>query len=525
MPEFLLRAGTSEYHVSRYYSQNGFVRAYRLVVLLSCVLSMAGGALWLWRRTIFRRSNLLASRLKSLLAIQVFRSDATLLGMLDRYAGLTLLAIATIILVFSMFTMPIRSDEASMYTSVASSVLPLWSVAYIAPNNHVGYAALVWAGHFIWSDGIPGMRIFSLFAWVLSIVILHQILVELFGHGSISLVALAMTLPMTLTLAVLARGYSVGGLLIYASLLMGLRRQKLMDALLAGVTSGIALWIVPSMFYGVAFISAVIMWKLWEDKRLAFATTILFSVVAVLTAAILYLPVILVSGTESLLANEWITPRSFDRVMAEYGYWLLGLFADGCQVGADCSLFAGKLALIAILCAVVHRLFFDSRRKLLLPLLAVAVFMIPLVQRVLPPPRTMAFMAPIILILCCGTRVRRLQLLYTGLATLASLMLLLQGRATVQNDIGFASDHAQPAAQVIARSSFLLVQTSSWIDRGCLRFYLNREGWRGDISVVGRGETFDAPWVFEGRLTTDQSKLVLARYQPTSVIGLYTAAQ
>jgi hypothetical protein len=181
MPEFLLRAGTSEYHINRYYSENGFVRAYRLVLLLSCVLSVAGVALSFWRRTISRGSSLLASRIKHLLAIHVFRTDSTLLGVLDRYAGSTLLGIATIILVFSMFTMPIRSDEALMYTSVASSVLPLWSVAYIAPNNHVGYAALVWVGHFIWGDAVPGMPIFGLFAWVLSIVILHQILVELLG--------------------------------------------------------------------------------------------------------------------------------------------------------------------------------------------------------------------------------------------------------------------------------------------------------------------------------------------------------
>jgi hypothetical protein len=157
--------------------------------------------------------------------------------------------------------------------------------------------------------------------------------------------------------------------------------------------------------------------------------------------------------------------------------------------------------------------------------LAIAIFMIPLVQRVLPPPRTMAFMAPILLILCCGTRAPWLQSLYVGVAIFASLMLLLQGRASVQNDIGFASDHAQPAAQVIARSPFRFVQTSSWIDRGCLRFYLKREGWRGDIRVVERGETFDAPWVFEGRSTIDQSKIVLPGYQPASVMGLYTAAQ
>jgi hypothetical protein len=112
---------------------------------------------------------------------------------------------------------------------------------------------------------------------------------------------------------------------------------------------------------------------------------------------------------------------------------------------------------------------------------------------------------------------------YVSLAVNTVYFLLLQGTNVVRNDVGFASNDAPQAARLVMNSSSELVQTSDWIDYGCLRFYLRRGGWKGSVRVLGRAERFDAPWVFkpQAELSDPASGLLPEEYQYTSVKGLY----
>lgn len=513
MPDILVKSGISRYHVEHYLTDTTFLRAYRCSLFLSCLFIFLGGALWFLQAQVVALLALLRSRLKELLAIRqvTAQESAFRLATFDRYAGVVLLGVAAVVMLIGMFTMPIRGDEAVMYDSVASSTLPVWAVAYIAPNNHVGYSSLVWLGHFFWDDSISGMRWFSFVAWLLAIVLLAQICLETFQRYSLSLIALAMTLPMMMTLAVLSRGYILGALLIYSALLMGLRGKGPWDALIAGLPGSLALWVVPSMLYGVVLISGVILWNQWADKKRALLMALTFASVAILGAMVLYLPIVLVSGLDKLIGNKWVAPIAWEEVRAQYGHWLKWRTLP--------VLFSGAIAPAVLVCVGIQRLAYKPQlRLIILAILPLIVFLFPLLQWTLPPPRAFAFIAPLVFIFWGGFRLQWWwHAIYSGLALTAAVVILMQGTNVVRNNIAQASDSASEAAHIIAQTPFATVQTLDYDpDYACLRFYLRRESWKDIIKV---NQQPNAPFVFATTLEE-----VPAGYKRTSVQGLYQSA-
>jgi hypothetical protein len=526
MPAILSWAGVSRYHLAHYYTDASFVRAYRFGLVFSCLLVLSGSILYFLRIRILKMCSAIISQLKRLFVIHWALHHTSVLVKLDRCSGSALLGVASVVMVVAMFTMPIRADEAIMYDSVSSSILPLWAVAYIAPNNHVGYAALVWLGNFLWGDSIPGMRLFSFLAWVFCLVILCQIYIEIFYDDfSLSLIAISMTLPMIMTLGLLSRGYSLGALLIYAALLMALRGKTVGDALLTGFVGSLALWVVPSMLYGILLISGIILWKYWDDKKYAFLTSLIFSSVSMLGAIVLYLPILVVSGKENLLENQWVIPQARASIAAGYGAWLSDLFFGECKVDRDCPLFSGPVASVAFLSVVLQRLFcLPKRRLIVLALLPFAIFIFPLLYGRLPPPRAVAFIAPLILLFWGGSNTSWVRIVNSILALVALFTILFYGTSMIENDVSFSSNNAQEAASLLAQSPPMPVQTKSWVDYGCLRFYLRRAGWKEMVRVIKHTDYYNAPWVFEGRRTDQQRASHLAEgYERTSITGLYRA--
>jgi hypothetical protein len=508
MPEILSRSGVSLYHIEHYWTDANFVKVRGFGLLASIILILLGLGLWLLREKVFAGLRSVKDRLRRMLVIRL-ESKST---RFDHYSGFALLGSALVVLLVAIFRMPIRCDEAGMYDGVCSSMLPLWAVAYISPNNHVGYALFVWLGHFFWHDSVAGMRIFSLSAWILSVLVLSQIYFELFEGYSVSLIAISMTTPLVMTLGMLARGYALGGLLIYLALRMLLRQRDHKDALLAGVIGSFALWVVPSMLYGIVLVAGVILWRQWDNKGYAFRSFLWFVGTAVFCAMLLYMPIVLVSGLSSLIDNPDVRSKPWADISHDYGPWLMRLFT---------RLFPnfiaiGGLLLVGFSCFLSR----PSRRWIILALLPLAILLLPLLQRVLPPYRTLAYITPLVLIFWAGTRFRRMGALYGGLALIGSVFILWNGTGPVRNNVAGASDTAPDAAVMLAHRRPDTVQTMSYdADYASLRFYLRRAGWNGSVEV---SKKLDAPWVFE---TNFEKGVIPEGYQPTSVSGLYSISQ
>lgn len=507
-PQILVKAGISQYHVEHYWTAEKSNQIRSLSFVASIVLIVVGIVLWHQRAIVFGSLAGAISRLKDALRIRSQEPAPTSVSRIDFYSGLTSLLIAAIIMVIAALQMPIRCDEAAMYDSVCSSILPVWAVAYISPNNHVGYSLFVWLGHFIWHDNVAGMRIFSILSWMVSALVLSQIYLELFRTHSLSLIAVAMTAPMIMTLGVLARGYSLGALLIYIALLVALRQTDLKDLILGGLIAGVALWVVPSMLYGVAVIAGLTLWRHWDQKNHGLRLALCFVGASILGAAVLYAPVILVSGWRSLIANQYVVSRPLSEISNGYVAWLASFFK---------SAFPTLIVLATLMIAALQRLIVKPSKHLLaLSLIPLAVFILPLLQGVLPPSRTLIFMIPLILIFWGGSHHRNIGMAYGVLALAASFFIVWHGTGLLRNDVAGASDSAPSAAQVIALHPGETVETAAYDgDYACLRFYLRRAGWNGSVKV---SEQFAGPWLFESNL---KDGLTPEGYQSTSVAGLY----
>ncbi|HUP20709.1 MAG TPA: hypothetical protein VM778_12250 [Gemmatimonadota bacterium] len=223
----------SEYHLRTYLTPELARRGYRLA-LLSVALLTAGGAVgWTRAETIAARVRAEAARFRQLVTAPPATPHPASRPW-DRVGGAALLLVSAAVAIRALVAFPVRGDEAAMYDSVASSWVPLWLVAGISTNNHPGYSALVWAGHFLWGDGVTGMRLFSLVFWGLSVVVAGRLHAGLVGRRSLALVALAFALPPVLTQGILARGHILTVCLGLLAALVAARSEGTGDAVRAG---------------------------------------------------------------------------------------------------------------------------------------------------------------------------------------------------------------------------------------------------------------------------------------------------
>jgi hypothetical protein len=132
----------------------------------------------------------------------------------------------------------------------------------------------------------------------------------------------------------------------------------------------------------------------------------------------------------------------------------------------------------------------------------------------------MVFMVPLLLMFLSAPQ-SSARHLYAMVAIVVSVGLLTAGTTVFSNAIGYPSDNAEAAAKAIQRGGYLEVQTQSWADYSCLRFYLRRERWPGTISVV-EDQNYHARWFFAGQTSgVPVSTYLPANYQKTLIIGLY----
>lgn len=511
IPMLLARSGVSEYHIQRYWSDGRFPQYYRCGQVCLLAMSLAGAAAWAWRERLCRGAVACGSRLPRLVVARPTDEVVVRGWPIDRYAGLALLAVGAGSILRDILTWPVRGDEATMYLTVCHSPLPLWAVAYISPNNHVEYASLVWAGHFIWGGDVAGMRVFSLAAWLLTAPLLSRISVELFGTRSWSLAAIAMTMPYSLVFGTLARGYALGMFWGLLSLLMVLRSRDIADALLAGCAAGLSLLAVPSMIYAVAIGCGLILWRVRDNRPRGASLAAAYLGSSIAVAAILYTPILLFSGAKAVFANEHVASHPMAEVAREYGSWLAREMGE---------IFASPIGLLALLAATVARTWGRGKGWTVMPaLLILSVMFLPLLQRVLPPIRTFGFIAPLALMAWGGVPSRRVHLVYAGLALIGALVMILPGLEPSRRVAWDASDSARQAALAIEAEPGRTAQgTSLGPDFACLKFYLEQDRWPGTYWASGDPQ---ADWVFDPRLGPDD----VPGYEPSPVRGLFRASR
>jgi branched-subunit amino acid transport protein AzlD len=219
--------------------------------------------------------------------------------------------------------LPMRYDEALTYNGYACGQYTAQFLAYTAPNNHVFHTILVRGSILLLGNAPEVIRLPALLAGLLCIPAVFLCSRVVFGTSGWVAAALTAVFPYLVLYSVNARGYSLIVLFtaLAATCALGVLRKPGGGSvlLLAGV-SALGMWTIPTMMFPVAGIAV------WLAAELLMGTTgltgvkrlveairwpVLYVMLTVLLAALLYAPVMVVSGLGSLVDNRFVKALPF----------------------------------------------------------------------------------------------------------------------------------------------------------------------------------------------------------------------
>ncbi|MFD1469568.1 hypothetical protein ACFQ48_15170 [Hymenobacter caeli] len=386
-------------------SAAGFARAQATALSAACALLLATG-LALAGRPGRRQLAALAAETRAAWAGTGARL-AALSPAQRRAAGLNL-ALLTAVRLFFSIVKSYHADEVASYDFFIRRGLLAVSSFYPIPNNHVLSDTLSWLFFRLNPDLWFTLRLPVLLTATAGTGLLFGGLVR-FGTFRAALVALTLFAWVQLCLynAVAGRGYwllmTLAGVHFFAAVALLARpggpRVAWATLLLSGV---LGCYTLPSFAYVVASAGSYLgLVYLRRRDWAGLGRTAAVAAGVGAGAALLYAPLLLLSGWRRLLANGYVAPRPWPEMVRElpaFAWFTEGTLAGQRTVGALLFLAGlgafgwlwrarGQAGLAPDLRAAVHRLGPPALWFVLLPYALLAV------QRVLPPERVLLYKA------------------------------------------------------------------------------------------------------------------------------------
>jgi hypothetical protein len=344
----------------------------------------------------------------------------------QRRLALTTLAALTILRVIVSRTLATFDDNASYEYFVRKSLLTV-SAYYPAPNNHVFSNTLSWLFYQIypgywWSMRVPVLllSVLGTAGWFLGLLQRSNFRVALLATALFSF------LELSLFYAAEGRGYALllalSGLGFFCALCLTDSALEATVPRTAGAWSGLAisgiigLYTVPTFAY---FLVAAYSWVAFRWLRKYYYHRIinlcLLGVATLLGAALLYAPLLFVSGPASLFGNVYVKPlkaSTFFRQLPAYLWEVEGAFMGESHNGVLASLHVGSLGALVVLLGFLVLIGAARGGRLLAhkatPILSIGVpalwfvllpYTLMLVQCVQAPSRTLLFKAAFMFLL------------------------------------------------------------------------------------------------------------------------------
>lgn len=299
--------------------------------------------------------------------------------------------------------LPVRYDEAFTYLYYARKPLVVGMSFYSAPNNHVFHTVLVHfavqlLGNHPWAFRLPALG-----AGILLLPFSYVALGKLYSREAalLAVAFLEASAPLV-EYSTDARGYT--GICLCFVLLVWLGAELLRAESISrwvcfvGVAA-VGFYTIPIMLYPFAM---VVVWLAVCAWRLRLGTGFLLrllsaSVATLISVAILYLPVIVVSGPGALFSNRFVQSRSWSYFRSN----ILQSFAATWKSwnAAIPQAFAILLLVAFVVGAVLERRARRTPASLLVGLVPVALILVG--QRVVPFERVWLFLIPIYFGVAC----------------------------------------------------------------------------------------------------------------------------
>lgn len=291
----------------------------------------------------------------------------------------------------------IRFDEAISWRDYSKQ--PFWVTAskYDTPNNHIFYNLITGQIITLFGSSLPALRMAAFCSGLGVVCFTMLIMCEWLGKTTGFCCALMILLaPGYYEYSIYARGYSLQTFLWLCSALFlwnALRCRNLSSLFVASFFAALGFWTVPTMMYPFAatfiagLVSVFAVPFLRGSKFDGFRNLFIWGLLTTVFTLVLYGPVLIVSGYQSITSNPFVKSLTF-------ASWLQGIAPTTNDTVAllygDLSLIRMSLLLIGLFAAVMGLSINIKSRPILIisiaGLLSLAVILS--VQRVLPPPRT-----------------------------------------------------------------------------------------------------------------------------------------
>lgn len=233
----------------------------------------------------------------------------------DRYwlAGIVLL---NALICVNFINQPMRVDESwTFFASVKDGWRSVFT--YVIPNNHVLHSILVKLSTSILGAHPWSIRLPALLFGVLSIVLVFCA-TRCFGGRGLFAAAVVATNPYMILFSTNARGYSLLVCFFLALVVVGwlyARKPSKGGATVVATLSALGVFTIPTMVFPL---SGILLWiayvglRLANDRRIDFIQSYLFcGLKMALLIALLYGPVVYLSGLKPILANDWVISQPF----------------------------------------------------------------------------------------------------------------------------------------------------------------------------------------------------------------------
>lgn len=308
---------------------------------------------------------------------------------------LWLVLIAVIVSVYYALTLPVSFDEACTYILFTREGLIETLTNYPAPNNHVFYSTLTVIGNmFPFGSILFKIRMLSITINILALLALYKFAVTFFGRNfGLLLIAIYSGLFLTIYYSYMARGYGLVNLFFIVCLyytfkiVTGDERRK--NFLLFGLFSILGIYTIPTFIYPVISLGVYIILL----KPHLFRAQFMASIGIVLTALLLYSPIIYSCGLKSIIDNPYVKSIGFIPTIKSIPTYFLFTIQEITGIHWAVVIIAIGFSLYLILKSKEKEMLYFSLVMILTPLFLITI------QRVNPYARVFNYCSVVFLIL------------------------------------------------------------------------------------------------------------------------------
>lgn len=317
---------------------------------------------------------------------ELLESLKTVMRQATRFPNFMIFILPLVTAIFYMIYLPVSYDEAYTYLNFTSKT-PIASVCfYPAPNNHVFHSLLTNFTYWLPFGALFNLRISAILVSLMTWMVLFHVIKSSFGSKT-SLLSTSITSVLFLSIfySFESRGYGLVTLFSLISAYSGykiyVQPHKLFYYQVWAISNILGFFTMPSFLYPFLTITGVLLLFRYQS----FKKILQFSLLILLSSVVLYLPIMIVSGPNALIANKFVSPLAREIVWSR----LPSFLSD--TIGAITG-FPWFLAFLLMIIGL-GKLVWNGSKKLfwLFLLLLVAPACLMLVQSVIPFSRSFVY--------------------------------------------------------------------------------------------------------------------------------------